>query len=403
MIDRETAAELMVRLTNWWNATAVWDCGMAFTVGPVFEESYEIRAAIIAGKTVSLGRARDVAHSFCDRAVLNQGLVEPNMYTMGYGGNRDDNGTPNCSCVADACSSAMALVDTINAYPDSARRGDYVVSLRKFVDYVLDTYRDVEGVIGVGILGHQINPMPKYWCANSLFIEVLIGLADITGEQSYYDTAVPILDFLARYQYEKVEWGIWDSCAPEVILYAGEGLMAGLDSDAMSQRLGVHRVTGPRYSPPDSDNGSVTGDALNRQKAEEQPASFGAEDNTLAAVLKLRMDEFIDWLHRHQEPRGTWQVPKDSRCYTAGLSWLLQWYMRRFGPSRKVEEMIARHIMHMDSPEAKTFEGLFAEAFGSALAHFSAASVVEYLSLADADEVYCSVTDASTRWASELW
>jgi hypothetical protein len=378
MIDCDVVSTGLVRLTNWWSMSDVWDCGMAFTLGPVFEEAYEIRAAMLAEKTLSLGQARSVAHAFCDRALLTQGMVEENMYFMGYGCQRNSAGIPNCSCVADACSSATAIADTLKTYPDSPKAAAYVDSLRRFADHVLEHHTDAAGVTSVGTLGHAVDPISQYWCACGLFAEVLLGLHDLTGERRYLEAAVAPLRFLAAFDYRATVDEAWRLCPSEVIFYAGEGIIAGLASGKAHQLL---------LSAPMSDSGAPSAGAQpaagtqsfvaqNQVRAEGAAAPvLAAHDGSVYGALRSRWAEFVEWLYRNQEVTGIWQDKRDYRCYQLGLSWLLWSAEQALPADDRTEIMMDRQARCINGPQGKLYHGLFCRQFASALAHFSSAAL----------------------------
>jgi hypothetical protein len=399
-LDYSVVAEGLVRFANWWSVQGLWNCGMAFTIGAIFEESYAVRAAIVTERMLHVGRGRPVAYAFCDRAIGTQGVSEENMYYMGYANQRDASGLPCCSCVADAASSAAVFVDTVKAYPDSPRAGDYVQSLRRFCDYVLDKYRNAQGVIQVGILGHRRDVLPDYWCANALFAEVLIGLGEITGEDKYLDAARDVLKFLAVFDYKNTEWREWDTRPTHVAFYLGEGILAGLLSPAMAVRL--TQEVQLQGSDPQAAKPAAVQEALNRVKADpHETAQSGRK--TLRAALLSRWDELQEWFYRNQQPFGAWHALYDDRCYQAGNSWLFQWAMRGLGPNEQYIALINRQLTYLISRDAKLIFGMFAEPFGSGLALLSFASVAEYCAGRDPRQFDEALRLASKNALEYLW
>lgn len=376
--DYDVVAEGLTRFTNWWRTNDVWDGGIAFTIGPTFEEAYAVRAAIVADRLLSLRRGEAVSKAFCDRSVGLQGVVEDDMYFMGYGCERNAEGVPACSCVADAASNALAILDTIAAYPETPGREAYVGSLERFVRYVRTNYVDEQGVIGVGILGHQRNPMPQYWCANALFAATLIGLGEATGKEEYLDAAVPPLEYLARYDYHQASIPTWDSCPTEIVFYAGEGILAGLLSDAMMARLD---------HPPMLEGLPEPGDA----------------DATVGDLLERRWDEFGLWLSEHQEPNGTWPAVGDYRCYQCGLSWLAA--RAHFGGHAhpRTPPMISGQLRFLLTPEGKREFGMFCRPFATALAYLSFAGAAQECAREDPQRWQIVIETTQRDHADALW
>jgi hypothetical protein len=371
MIDATTVARGLERLTQWFGRHDAWSCGMAFATGPVFEESYGVRAALLADKVMGIGRVREIALSFCDRALLFQGHVEKDMYYMGYGNNLNAEGIPGCSCVADASSTAMAVVETLQAFPDAPRSTAYLQSVRRFVDYVLATHRGPDGVIGVGILGHKKNLWSQYWCANSLFACVILGLAELTGDEGYYEAAVAPLEYLARYDYRTTVDKQWELSPTEMVFYASEGILAGLESPAMQARLARE----PRgFAVASGASPSVAPEAAANRKTFTQSGQMTSGGASIADLLRARWGELAAWLRANQDPDGSWPTTKPYSCYQAGMSWTMLRGMRVLGGQSEIEGSVARHLSFLTSPRARPFLGLFCNLFASALAYLSLAA-----------------------------
>jgi hypothetical protein len=98
----------------------------------------------------------------------------------------------------------------------------------RWADWVLANFTQANGGIGVGIYCHQWNPITEYWCATSLTAGVLFPLARFTGNAKYAQAGLRSLDWLAHFDYTKVEIPTFTDCAPEVILYTAEGMVAGI-------------------------------------------------------------------------------------------------------------------------------------------------------------------------------
>lgn len=380
MLDYDVVAEGLVKLCNWWSVQGVWNCGMAFSIGPVFEEAYAVRGTISACRAMDSGRGRIVAHSFCDRAMLTQGAVEENMYYMGYGNNiSKENGLPNCSCVADASSTAAVLIDTIKAYPDSADRQKHIDSLQRFVDYVLEMYTSDEGIIQVGILDHRRDVLPNYWCANVLFSEVLVGLAEITQEEKYFDAAKKVYQYMASMDYKHTHWREWDTRKTHVILYAGEGILSGLLSSAMKSRLDVEYKAPLPHTGKDAGGEAVVQEALNRVTSQQAVSDVDMDNGSnLRDMLMKRWCNFYEWLYNNQQPFGIWNSLHDDRCYEAGISALLVDAIDLCGEKENTFAMINRQLRYLLSRDAKLNFGMFAEPFVMATALWSFGKAAEY-------------------------
>lgn len=404
MLHNTIIAEGLWRLTNWFSCSGIWDCGMAFTIGPVFEEAYAVRAAIIASQSLQLPKVRDIAHAFCDRAVSTQGMVETDMYYMGYAGQRNDKGIPNCSCVADASSSATTILASVRAYPDSPNTSMYIDSVRRFVDYVLSTYRTDNGVIGVGIVGHDVNPLPEYWCANALFTPTLLGLAELTGDDAYFDAAVAPLEYLATFDYRNTDDRQWSRSATELIFYTSEGIWAGLRNECLGSRL-ERPIRDSQRSATISNAPDTTGQALNRIKANDNRQSTAAcnQMQSVRVALLHRWNEFADWLARNQDVDGTWEDTKEYRCYQMGLTWSILQHVRADLQQQPLLTCAARQLHYLNRPESRIYMRLFSEPFGTALAYLSFAEAADYSMQMDSEAFNSAGQDVYRSLAGRWW
>ena len=406
MHDYNTVAQGLLRLTNWFGRFGLWDCGMASSMEASFEESYEVRALLHAESALKLGRAGEVAHAFCNLTLKLQGTHYRDMYDMGYGYEKNGEGMPACSCVADCCSVARAIIDTVRAYPDYHKNGEYIESVGRFIQHTLDNYLTETGVVGVGILGHKVNPMPEYWCANGLFSQVLISYGDLTGDALYYDAAVPILEFLASFDYENTEWREWETCPQMVILYAGEGIVEGLLSEAMKPRLNVP----PKGVIANTKNAHARetelAQASNRVKSETEDAKrTGAFGATVYDALQSRWEEFAGWLYKNQSPNGLWYSlsGQNMRDYEPGLSWLISRAGSISNTGGLLMNSVKRQLAYLTSQDAKAYFGLFCRPFPTALAHLSFAYIAETIAAQDPEGFECAMDEEQADSQNFLW
>ena len=379
-INPKVATKGLLTLTNWFSAHTVWNCGMALSMESCFEESYAVRAMIKAGRLLGLGRTEKVAHACCDRYLQFQGVHETDMYDMGYGYNIDQNGMVACSCVADAASVAASIVETVMAYPDYPGNQAYLDSVRRYLDYVLDRYTTEEGVIGVGILNHTVNPMQTYWCANALFTEALVLFAAATGEEKYFDAAVAPCEYLALFDYKNTLWKEWDSSPSEVILYTSSGVLQGLSSPDMKKRL-AFKPKGVLGDTASAQTEESVKEASNKLVARELAVCGYDEDSTVYQLLLARWGEFAEWLYKNQDATGFYTPPhtKGARSYETGLSWTLCNAYRSGLTGESSLAAIGRQLACFTTDNAKIYYALFANDFASSLAYLSLASAAEML------------------------
>jgi hypothetical protein len=76
--------------------------------------------------------------------------------------------------------------------------------------------------VGVGILGHKRNPLPEYWWPRACRRVTVQALATLTGRTSIRSGDARTR-LLSRFDFRKVQF-TFAECAPEVILYASEGV-----------------------------------------------------------------------------------------------------------------------------------------------------------------------------------
>jgi hypothetical protein len=405
MFDQETVAKGLLRLTNWFSSYNMWFCGMASTMEGAFEESYAVRAMLHAERVLGIGHMQDIAHTYCDLMIKLQGAHWEDMFDMGYGYDLDDRGVVNCSCVADNASTARAILETVKAYPDYPKNGEYIQAVRRYADYVLSHFVTDTGVIGVGILNHQGNPMVEYWCANGLFSQVLTALGDATGEQRYYLAAVAPMEYLATFDYRNTDWKEWSTSAPMVILYSGEGVVEGLTHPGMKHLLDVPlRHVTKNTADGVGDKTEGISQAANRIKAEvESAVSTGG--GTIAEALRQRWAVWTDWLKKNQEACGLWESPsgKSYRDYEPGLSWLIARSLVGVGYDRALEQAAARQLNYLLGRGAKSHFGLYCRPFSTALAYLSFASIAERCRAEDPDSMDAAIAAAMKNDPDLLW
>lgn len=403
-INPKVVTKGLLTFTNWFSAHSVWNCGMALAMESSFEESYAVRAMIKAGKILGLGRTEKVAHACCDRYLQFQGVHEKDMFDMGYGYNIDDKGMVACSCVADAASVAASIIETVMAYPDYPGNSAYLDSVRRYIDYVLETYTTEEGVIGVGILSHQVNPMRTYWCANALFTEVLVLFAAATGETKYFDAAVAPCEYLALFDYKNTQWKEWDSSPSEVILYTSSGVLQGLSSPEMKKRLAIKPKGVLRESGFAQAEDGVK-EASNKLTAQEMTIANYNENKTVYELLHARWKEFSEWLYKNQDATGYYTQPhtKNARSYEAGLSWTLCNAYRSGLAGEEALAAIGRQLSIFCTDNAKIYLALFANDFATSLAYLSFAAAAEMLAENMGEEFQLMLEDGMLCPEKYVW
>ena len=369
--------DLYEKTTAWWLLHSLYDPAWIFQLEATFEESYCIRGGLqrlrYLGRTApspgkpnraggspdadkpSAGPLKDAmvrndvetkgcdteesqrleagTFAYCDRVMSHQGVQgPPEALYMGYGV-RVVHGVVDCCCVADQASVANGVLDTIAMYKDHPRAARWLASIERWADWVIREFATQTGGIGVGVLGHKWNPIPEYWCATSLFATSLFKLAVLTGKEDYLKRAMAALDWLARFDHTAVEIPKFTECAPEVILYAGEGLVEGLRF--------VASTLGP-------------------QAAKDHPAAD-----------KLR--SMARWLIANQLAEGRWPDPpaRGYREYSLGIPWILFQMNRLIGPDKERTACAERCLSHLLRPEGERYYGLYVRPWGMGLVWLS--------------------------------
>jgi len=370
------AIPLLHTVTDWWLRHDLYDPCCVFTNPAIFIESYAIRGGLARARlpaadpgtggtisAVSPGRPRadglaedalvrrDIktddererllagAYAFCERVVAHQGVQgPPEALMMGYGLNVRD-GMVCHACVADQASVAEAALETVALMPDHPRATVWRGAIERWADWVLANFAKENGAVGVGIFSHQWKPIPEYWCATSLTAGVLFPLARLTGEARYAEAGLRSLEWLGRFDYTRVEIPTFTNCAPEVILYTCEGMVAGLQHLIETQG----------------------GEAARKHPVARQFTAMA------------------QWLADNQDADGRWPEPPERgyRDYSCGIPWLLLRMNALIGPNPAWQTCAARFLDGLTTPDGERYYGLYVRPFTTGLAWLSACEAVE--------------------------
>jgi len=396
----------LVRHWNYFSHHIIASPGMAHPMQACFEEAYVVMGAARAMDLLGDARMTAICRRFNDRMMKFQGVHWPEMYDMGYGYNRDAKGMVNCSCVADNASTANGMLEAVRYFPHLPENPQVLASLKVFLDHCLKHYLTSQGVMGVGVVNHKINEpgLEEYWCANALFAAGLIRFADLTGETSYYDAAVPMIEYISTWDYKNNILGEWTKSAPQqILLYASEGLVAALASPAMKARLSVPLRHVIQFSPKADPEPRVPAQAPNQVHQDLAAASAAAGD-TIWARLVARFSEYADWLHQNQMADGSFEHGANDhfRCYEPGLAWILLDAARRVEGCAWLESIAAKQLRFMAGDGGKLYYGLRANDFASGLALLSFATAGEMLKQRDPVTWEAAIQAVFDR-GEELW
>jgi hypothetical protein len=260
--------------------------------------------------------------------------------------------------------------------------------------------------MGVGVLNHIVNPqdMHEYWCANALFVAALIRYADLTGEARYYDAAVPMVEYIATFDYKHTLWNEWSKSAPQqILIYTAEGLIAALASPEMRQRLGTPLRQVIQFTPKADPEPVVPAQAPNQIRRDLEARSAAVGD-TIWSRLVARFAEFTDWFHQNQMADGSFEHPPSDhfRCYEPLVAGLLLDAARRTDGNAWLEPIAAKQLRFMASTAGKLYYGLFANDFASGMALISFATAGEILKARDAAVWEAAVSGVFDR-GEEVW
>lgn len=405
-LNPDVVARGLIRHWNYFSHHIIASPGMAHPMQACFEEAYVVMGSALTMDLLDDARMTAVCRRFCARMMEFQGVHYPDMFDMGYGYNRNDQGVPLCSCVADNASTANGMLDTIAQFPHLPERAQVLASVQRYLDHCLKHYPTDRGVMGVGVLDFKINPkgMTEYWCANALFAATLIRYADLTGETKYYDAAVPMIEYIATFDYKNTLWGEWTKAAPQqILLYTSEGLVAALGSREMRQRLQSPLRHVIQFTPQADPEARVPAQAPNLVEAELKTAAAAVGD-TIWARLQARFAEFCDWLHQNQMADGTFEPPCSDhyRCYEPGLAWILLDAAQRVEGCAWLESIAAKQLRFMAGDGGKLYYGLRANDFASGLALLSFATAGRMIKARDPQAWEAAVQGVFDR-GEEMW
>ncbi len=386
-LNPTVTARGLVKLWNYFSHHIIASPGMAHPMQACFQEAYVVMGAARTMNLLGDARMTALCRRFNDRMMRYQGVHYPDMFDMGYGYNRDAKGMVNCSCVADNASTVNGMLDAVKYFPHLPENPAVLASIQRWLDHCLRHYRTDKGVMGVGVLNHQVNPegMKEYWCADALFTASLIRYADLTGETRYYDAAVPMVEYLATFDYRNTLWEEWTKSAPQqILIYTGEGLIAALASPEMKKRLNVPLQQVIQFSPQAEPLPRVPAQAPNQVQAALAAAPQAAGD-TIWSRLTVRFAEFTEWFHQNQMSDGCFEHPANDhfRCYEPLVAGLLLDAAQRTEDNAWLEPIAAKQLRLMTTDTGKLYYGLYANDFASGLGLLSFATAAEILKQRD--------------------
>lgn len=387
-LNADIVARGLVRHWNYFSHHIIASPGMAHPMQACFQEAYVVMGAARTMPLLDDARMTAIVRRYLNRMMEYQGVHYSDMFDMGYGYQRNAENVPLCSCVADNASTANGMLEGVRCFPHLPENPKVLASVKRYLDHCLNHYITDKGVMGVGILDYKVNPkgMQEYWCADSLFASTLIRYADLTGETKYYDAAVPMIEYLATFDYKNTLWGEWSKSAPQqILIYTSEGVIAALANAEMRKRLAAPLRHVIQFSPQAEPEALVPAQAPNLMEAELQAATK-TQGNTILARLQDRWSEFADWFHQNQMADGCFEHPANDhfRCYEPGLAWLMLEASQHIDGQKRLESVAAKQLRLMAGDGGKLYYGLCANDFASGLALLSFATAATILKHRDA-------------------
>ncbi len=196
-------------------------------------ESYAVRAILIAyDHYTNDNYDLNYAVRWTDRMLSLQGkTLHPGAYAMGY----DDTGyeRPLGWYPADCCCIGLAvLAVATNPQIVGAQRDRYINSVKMFVDYIIDNWRNPNGSLPSGWRNGELNPIREFWIGTSLFSALAWHLYDVTKIEKYKTVAMEACDWLLAFDYTKADVTVGTSFKDGIttfVMYLGEGLIVNAE------------------------------------------------------------------------------------------------------------------------------------------------------------------------------
>ena len=198
-----------------------------------FIESYAVRAMLVAFDNYTNDRYDlNYAIRWADRMLSLQGkTLNPGAYSMGY----DETGyeRPYGWYPADCCCVGLAvLAVATNSQIVGADRDRYINSVKMFVDYAIEEWRNPNGSLPSGWRHGELNHIPEFWIGTSLFSALTWHLYDVTSLEKYKTVAMEACDWLLDFDYKNAEVTPGTSFEDGIttfVLYLGEGLIVNAE------------------------------------------------------------------------------------------------------------------------------------------------------------------------------
>ena len=211
---------------------AVWQETYRTTVNPsthhvpFFEDSYGVRALLVAYDMTGNKKYLDACTRWTDRIVaLQQGMIPKGAYYVNYDTARAVGQDKGDWYVADSSSVAMAVLATAVRTRDKQRRERYLNSVRSFARLVIDNYVGKEGGITDGISSGYAG---EWWCSTAIFSAALYLAYGETHDLEYLKIALGATDWLNRHDFKHPQPPAFEALGSTVVFYCFESYATAL-------------------------------------------------------------------------------------------------------------------------------------------------------------------------------
>ncbi len=201
---------------------------------PFYQDSYAVRALLVAYDLTAERKYLDVCRAWSDRMLKYQaGMTPKGAYWMHYG--RKPGETKGDWFVADCASIAIGLLATAVRCDDPADRRRYKDSVSAYSKLVMDNYIRPTGGITDGLWSEFDG---EWWCSTGIFGSLAFLLHAETGDKDYLKVGLNALDWLNRMDFRKAEHIGFTEAAPAVVMYVFEAFSAGMPYLDLKSPLG---------------------------------------------------------------------------------------------------------------------------------------------------------------------
>ena len=188
-----------------------------------YKDSYSVRALAVAYDLTGDAKYLNACQAWSDKMIKFQAGMEPKgAYYMNYGRKPGEN--TGYWYAADCSSVGMGVLATAVRTKDSVAHERYVRSARDFADLMINQYTRDGGVTD-GIWPKFDGP---WWCSTGIFGSLAFLLYDESGDHKYLDAGLAALDWLNRFEIDRVTPYPLSEQGPALIMYYHEAYSAGL-------------------------------------------------------------------------------------------------------------------------------------------------------------------------------